>query len=107
MKTTKEKNSPKCYIFHKDEVISCDVPSFIVYCEMKSKGIEHSPKEYGETLKTKYSSLRMKKIPILFVGRPFVFSSQQLSAIDFKDLENRARNMINNLGRWKQLPNNQ
>ena len=74
---------------------------------MKSKGIEHSPKEYGETLKTKYSSLKMKKIPILFVGRPFIFSSQQLSAIDFKDLENRARNMINNLGRWKQLQNNQ
>ncbi len=53
------------------------------------------------------SSLRMKKIPIIFAGRPFVFSSQQLSAVDFKDLENRSRNMINNLGRWKQLPNNQ
>lgn len=74
---------------------------------MKSKGIEHDPKEYGDLLKTKHSSLRMKKIPIAFAGRPFVFSSQQLSALDFKDLENRARNMINNIGRWKQLPNNQ
>lgn len=61
---------------------------------MKLQNLNFRPEDYGDVLNTKYPSLRIKKIPFAFIGRPFVFANQVIDKDQCRDLSNRARALL-------------